>query len=53
MAEKRMTPTLALALAALAAWILLLLLTPVTTGVVHLLLALGVTLLVRWWALRE
>jgi hypothetical protein len=44
--------TLVLALASLAGWLGLLLLSPVTNGVIHLLLALGVTLLVRWWALR-
>jgi hypothetical protein len=47
-----MSPTLVLALAALVSWALVLLLTSVTTGVIHLLLALGTTLLVRWWALR-
>jgi hypothetical protein len=48
-----MSLTLIIALAALLSWALVLLLTPVTTGFVHLLLALGATLLVRWWALRE
>jgi len=48
-----MSVTLIIALAALLAWALVLLLTSVTTGVIHLLLALGATLLVRWWALRE
>ncbi len=47
-----MSLTLIFALAALIAWTLVLLLTSVTTGVIHLLLALGATLLVRWWALR-
>ncbi len=44
--------TLLLALAAIIGWALALVLTPVTTGMIHLLLALGTTLLVRWWALR-
>jgi hypothetical protein len=44
--------TLIAALATFAAWILTLLLTPVTTGVIHLLLALSATLFVRWWGLR-
>jgi hypothetical protein len=48
-----MSVTLIIALAALLSWALVLLLTSVTTGVIHLLLALGATLLVRWWALRE
>jgi hypothetical protein len=47
-----MSFTLLLALASLAAWLGMLFLSPVTNGVIHLLLALGVTLLVRWWALR-
>jgi len=47
-----MSLTLFLALAALVGWAVVLLLTSVTTGVIHLLLALGTTLLVRWWALR-
>lgn len=48
-----MSPTLVIAFVALISWILLLLLTPVTNGAIHLLLALGTTLLVRWWALRD
>jgi uncharacterized membrane protein (DUF485 family) len=48
-----MSLTLIIALVALISWISLLLLTPVTSGAIHLLLALGATLLVRWWALRE
>ena len=47
-----MSLTLLLAIAALIVWALALLLTPVTTGMIHLLLALGATLLVRWCALR-
>jgi len=47
-----MSFTLLLALAAIIVWALALVLTPVTSGTIHLLLALGTTLLVRWWALR-
>ena len=47
-----MSLTLLLAVASLVAWVLVLLLTSITTGVIHLLLAFGATLLVRWWALR-
>ncbi|MGH7497974.1 MAG: hypothetical protein ACREL3_03880 [Gemmatimonadales bacterium] len=48
-----MSPTLLIALASLATWALVLRFVPVTTGMIHLLLALGATLLVRWWALRQ
>ena len=44
--------SLALALAALALWYILAFVTGVTAGAVHLLLAAGVVLAVRWWALR-
>ena len=47
-----MSPTLLLALVSLVAWALLTFAVPVGTGAIHLLLALGTTLLVRWWALR-
>ncbi|MEA2725019.1 MAG: hypothetical protein QOH59_2790 [Gemmatimonadales bacterium] len=47
-----MSPSLLLALASLATWALLTFVVPVSTGAIHLLLALGTTLLVRWWALR-
>ena len=47
-----MSLTLILALAALLAWALTLGFTSITSGMIHLLLALGTTLLVRWWALR-
>jgi hypothetical protein len=45
--------TLVIALASLLAWAVLVFVVPVTAGAVHLLLALGTTLLVRWWALRD
>ncbi len=47
-----MSPSLLLALVSLVAWAWLTFASPVTTGAIHLLLALGTTLLVRWWALR-
>lgn len=47
-----MTLTLAAAVVCLLAWVILVFLMSVTAGVVHLLLALGATLWVRWWALR-
>jgi hypothetical protein len=47
-----MSMTLVLALVSLAAWAVLTFGVMPHTGVVHLLLALGTTLLVRWWALR-
>ena len=50
--EVTMSLTLVAAVASLIAWLVLLFFTSVTAGAVHLLLALGTTLLVRWWALR-
>jgi hypothetical protein len=47
-----MPATLLLALAALVAWGLLTFASGPHGGAIHLLLALGTTLLVRWWALR-
>jgi hypothetical protein len=47
-----MSVTLVIALLSLAAWAVLTFGTAVQSGVIHLLLALGATLLVRWWALR-
>lgn len=44
--------TLTAALLSLIAWVVLAFAVPVGPGAIHLLLALGVTLLVRWWALR-
>jgi hypothetical protein len=45
-------PTLLLALGSLIAWGVLAFALGPQPGSVHLLLALGTTLLVRWWALR-
>jgi hypothetical protein len=45
-------PTLLLAVISLAVWAYLVFGAAVASGAVHLLLALGATLLVRWWALR-
>jgi hypothetical protein len=47
-----MSLTLLAAIVALIAWVVLAFFTPMTAGAVHLLLAVGATLLVRWWALR-
>jgi hypothetical protein len=47
-----MSLTLLVAVVSLIAWVGLVFFTPVTAGGIHLLLALGSTLLVRWWALR-
>jgi hypothetical protein len=44
--------TLLVALGSLLAWAGLTFWVAPPTGVIHLLLALGTTLLVRWWALR-
>ena len=50
-----MTPaiSLATALVALIAWIVLAFMVPVAAGAVHLLLAAAVILLVRWYALTR
>jgi hypothetical protein len=47
-----MALTLLTAIIALAAWAILLFGGIATSGVTHLLLAVGTVLLVRWWALR-
>ena len=46
-------PTLMIALVSLVAWAVLVFAVAVTAGAVHLLLAVGTTLLVRWWALHD
>jgi hypothetical protein len=48
-----MSLTLLVAVASLGAWAVLLFGTAVNSGAIHLLLALGATLLVRWWAMRS
>ncbi|MBA3259429.1 MAG: hypothetical protein H0T68_08195 [Gemmatimonadales bacterium] len=48
-----MSLLLAGAVVSLLGWVLLAFVTPVVSGVIHLLLAVGTTLLVAWWALRE
>lgn len=40
---------LVVALVSLIAWVALVFLTPVQSGLVHVLLAVGTTMLVRWW----
>lgn len=47
-----MSLTLIGAILALAIWLLTTFVVPVGIGLVHALLAIGVVLLVRWWALR-
>jgi hypothetical protein len=47
-----MSATLLLALGSLVVWAVLLFGTSISYGSIHLLLAVGTTLLVRWWALR-
>jgi hypothetical protein len=49
----QLTVTLVVAVVSLIAWILLAFLFPVGIGYVHLLLGIGVTLLVRWFALEN
>jgi hypothetical protein len=44
--------TLSVALLSLVAWVVFAFILKVGPGAIHLLLALGATLLVRWWALR-
>lgn len=47
-----MAPTLLGSLACLVLWVLFTFIRPVGLGVVHVLLALGAVLWVRWWGLR-
>jgi hypothetical protein len=47
-----MSLTLLAAIVSLVAWVVLVFFTAITAGAIHLLLALGATLLVRWWGLR-
>jgi hypothetical protein len=47
-----MSATLLLAVGSLVAWAVLLFGSGITSGSIHLLHAVGTTLLVRWWALR-
>jgi len=47
-----MRATLVASIACLGAWVLLAYVRPVGLGVVHLLLAAGAALWIRWWALR-
>jgi hypothetical protein len=44
--------TLVAALVSLIAWVVFAFILKVGPGAIHLLLAAGATLLVRWWALR-
>ena len=45
--------SLLIAVVLLVAWVILGFIVPVGIGAVHLLLAVGATFLVRWWALRD
>jgi hypothetical protein len=47
-----MSPTLLIAMVCLIVWAVLTFATGPQPGAVHLLLAAGTVLLVRWWALR-
>lgn len=47
-----MNITLVIAIVCLALWIVFGFVIPIGIGAVHLLLAAGTVLLVRWWALR-
>ena len=47
-----MSLTLLAAVVSLVAWVVLVFFSAVSAGAIHLLLAAGSTLLVRWWALR-
>ena len=46
-------PSLVIALVCLVAWFLLTFVRPAGSPAFQLLLAVGTTLLVRWWALRD
>jgi hypothetical protein len=52
MASTLLTPTLVAGILALLAWAILIFGGITSSGVTHLLLAVGTVLLVRWWALR-
>lgn len=47
-----MSLTLVASVVCLAAWIVLVFITPIGLGIVHLLLGIAGVLWVRWWALR-
>jgi hypothetical protein len=47
-----LTLTLVLAVLSLVAWVLLGFVFPLGIGIIHVLFAIGATLLVRWYALR-
>ena len=48
-----MAPTLLASLACLVLWIIFVFVRPIGLGIVHLLLAVGAVLWVRWWATRR
>lgn len=47
-----MSPTLLLSLACLTLWAIGTFVRPIGLGIIHLLLAIGAVLWVRWWAKR-
>lgn len=47
-----MAPSLIASVVCLALWAVLVFIRPVGLGVVHVLLAAGAVLLVRWWGMR-
>ena len=47
-----MAPSLILSVLCLAVWVVLTFIRPVGLGIVHVLLALGAVLWVRWWGSR-
>lgn len=48
-----MAPSLLISLVCLALWTVFVFVRPIGLGIIHLLLAVGAVLWVRWWALRE
>jgi len=48
-----MAPTLLVSLACLVLWAVFGFVRPIGLGIIHLLLAIGAVLWVRWWALRD
>lgn len=48
-----MNVTLVMAIVSLVLWIVFGFVVPIGVGAIHLLLAVGTILLVRWWALRS
>jgi hypothetical protein len=47
-----MAPSLLASIACLALWAVFVFVRPIGLGIVHVLLAIGAALWIRWWALR-